>query len=167
MRILFISDRGQGGIRNHVKILLQSLQKIDGVETYCIGEDEPFSGKSGHDPRELFQIRCVVKWFKPDIVHFHTLPFWMVVYVKLIVKLPVVCSIHIPYEKNTSYKMRFLFYLIRKSYFLPVSKSTWEVFRRYQLPNASGEVFYNSMCISTTSHNNAVDAELFKERASR
>ena len=70
MRILYISDRGKGGIKNHVKCLLASLKGVDGVETYCIGEDESFPRKRGHDFTEwkndfydkiaqsLFSISC-------------------------------------------------------------------------------------------------------------
>lgn len=54
------------------------------VEHYTIGEDEPFSGKSGHDWRELAQICRAVRRFKPDIVHFHTPNLLMATYCSIV-----------------------------------------------------------------------------------
>ena len=83
MKVLYISDRQPGGIVSHVKCLTACLP--DDVERYVIGVDgdEPFAGTSGHDWREWFQIRRVIKTFKPDVIHFHTNPLFMELYVKV------------------------------------------------------------------------------------
>lgn len=59
MRILFISDRQEGGIKRHMQCLRRCLPLE--VEHYTIGEDESFAGKSGHDLREFVQICCAVR----------------------------------------------------------------------------------------------------------
>ena len=66
-----LGDWGPGGILNHTKCLLKELRACGGVEVYCIGEDEPYVGGKyqGHDIRKLFQLRRVIKKFKPDVVH--------------------------------------------------------------------------------------------------
>lgn len=82
MRVLFVSDRRDGGIKRHVRCLRSCLPPE--VEHYTIGEDEPFSGKSGHDWRELAQICRAVRRFKPDIVHFHTPNLLMATYCSIV-----------------------------------------------------------------------------------
>ena len=82
MRILFVSDRRDGGIVSHVRCLQQCLPSE--VETFTIGKggDEEFAGKCGHDLREFWQMRRVIKAFRPDIVHFHIPALLMVLYVR-------------------------------------------------------------------------------------
>ena len=94
MRVLFISDRRDGGILRHVRCLRACLPPE--VETYEIGcgADEEFAGQSGHDMREWIQIRRVIKSFKPDIVHFHIPAMLMVLYVRLFTRLPIIRSWH-------------------------------------------------------------------------
>ena len=146
MKILYISDRRNGGIKNHVKCLVQCLKGIDGVDTYCIGEDETFAGKSGHDWREWVQIRRAVKTFKPDVIHLHTLPLLMCLYIKLFVRVPCFVSLHTPWDRQVSLKDRILHWLIKPAYYLPVSSATWEGFKK-SFNGAKGEVFFNSIII--------------------
>lgn len=140
MRILYVSDRQKGGIKNHVQCLRRCLP--EDVEHYTIGEDEPHAGKNGHDIREFFQIRRVIKSFRPDIVHFNGLPLFMAIYVKFFTKLPSIISLHTPYDVKIGFGTWFRNWLMRKSYFLPVSGPTWRGFKRY-FPKARGEVFFN------------------------
>ena len=165
MRVLYIGDRGAGGIANHVNCLAGCLP--DGVERYSInvGGDEEFAGKSGHDLREWFQIRRVMKTFKPDVVHFHTCCILMALYMRLISlkvrkfeslkvnsqtlkpsnfrTFKLLCSWHTPTRGKMSWKLRIFFWLLGKDCtFLPVSTPTWEGLKRW-LPYARGEVFFN------------------------
>lgn len=144
MKVLLVSDRQDGGIKRHVQCLRSCLPPE--VEHYTIGEDEPFAGKSGHDIKEWWQIRRVVKTFKPDVIHLHTLPLWMCVYLKLFCKIPRVVSFHMPYRKTLGRKNRFLLWLSQPAYCLPVSAGTWARIR-YHLPKAMGEVFYNPVLL--------------------
>lgn len=146
MRILYISDRGKGGIKNHVKCLLECLKGVDGVETYCIGEDEPFAGRSGHDLTEWKQIRRVIKTFKPNIIHLHTLPFLMCLYIKLFVRAPLFVSLHVPWDNKPSLKDRLLHWLVKGAYYLPVSSVTWSGFKKW-VKGIKGEVFFNPIII--------------------
>ncbi len=169
MRVLYIGDRGAGGIANHVNCLAGCLP--DGVERYSInvGGDEEFAGKSGHDLREWFQIRRVMKTFKPDVVHFHTCCILMALYMRLISlkvrkfeslkvnsqtlkpsnfrTFKLLCSWHTPTRGKMSWKLRIFFWLLGKDCtFLPVSTPTWEGLKRW-LPYARGEVFFNPIRI--------------------
>ena len=149
MRILYISDRGKGGIKNHVKCLLECLKGVDGVETYCIGEDEAFAERSGHDFAEWKQIRRVIKTFKPDIIHLHTLPFLMCLYIKLFVRAPLFVSLHTPWDNKPSLKDRILHWLVKGAYYLPVSSVTWNGFKKW-VKGINGEVFFNPIIINDT-----------------
>ena len=149
MRILYISDRGKGGIKNHVKSLLECLKGVDGVETYCIGEEEPFAGNSGHDLTEWKQIRRVIKTFKPDVIHLHTLPLLMCLYIKLFVRLPLFVSLHTPWDNKPSLKDRILHWLVKGAYYLPVSSVTWNGFKKW-VKGINGEVFFNPIIINDT-----------------
>ena len=147
MRILYISDRGEGGIKSHVRCLRESLPQE--VAIYQIGAsgDEEFIGRNGHSVREFFQIRKVIKNFKPDIVHLHIYPFLMCLYLRLFTKIPRIVSIHTSTNKRLSLKNRLLYRLMSPCYYLPVSNTTWGSFKRLY-PKANGEVFYNPIKIN-------------------
>jgi glycosyltransferase involved in cell wall biosynthesis len=149
MRILYISDRGKGGIKNHVKCLLACLKGVDGVVTYCIGEDEPFAGRNGHDFAEWKQIRRTIKTFKPDVIHLHTLPLLMCLYMKLFVRVPLFVSLHTPWDRKLPLKDRILHWLVKSAYYLPVSSVTWDSFRKW-FKGVKGEVFFNPIIINDT-----------------
>lgn len=140
MRVLFISDRGKGGIKNHVQCLRRCLPK--GVEHYTIGEDEPFAGSSGHSFAEWKQIRRVVKTFQPDVIHLHTLPLLMCLYLKLFVRKPRFVSLHTPGDRKPPLKERILHWLVKPAYYLPVSSVTWQGFQKWY-KGVKGEVFFN------------------------
>lgn len=147
LKILYISDRQSGGIVSHVKCLTACLP--DNVEHYVIGVDgdEPFAGKSGHDWREWFQIRRVIKVFKPDVIHFHTNPLFMELYVKLFFRGGVVCSIHTPsVAEHPQFSRRLVNWAAEPCYWLPVSDDNWRSFKTCY-PKAKGEVFYNPIRI--------------------
>jgi len=145
MKVLYISDRREGGIKRHVQCLRTCLPPE--VSHYTIGEDEPFVGKSGHDVRAWFQIRRVVKTFNPDIVHFHTPNLLMALYVRLFSKVKRVCSWHTPTNRPVSRSQRLFFSVLGKCYYLPVSGATWDGLKKW-LPKAMGEVFFNPLKIS-------------------
>jgi len=147
VRVLYISDRRDGGILRHVRCLRECL--LPEVEIYEIGHggDEEFAGKSGHDIREWFQIRRVIRVFKPDIVHFHIPALMMVVYVKVFTKLPIVRSWHTPTTGKESVANKIFRILFgRDCYYLPVSTATWGGLQRWS-PRIKGEVFYNPVKI--------------------
>lgn len=146
MRILYISDRGKGGIKNHVQCLRRCLPQD--VVHYTIGEDEPFAGASGHSIAELGQIQCVIKTFKPDVIHLHTLPLLMCLYIRLFAqKVPHFVSLHTKFDKPLSIKERFLHWLVCPAYYLPVSSVTFENFQKHY-KRVKGEVFFNPIEIS-------------------
>lgn len=144
MKILYISDRRKGGIKNHVQCLRQSLP--EGIEHYTIGEDEPFAGTSGHSFAEWKQIRRVIKTFKPDVIHLHILTFWMCLYIKLFVRVPCFVSLHMPGDVKLPFKIRILHWLIKPAYYLPVSNVTWEEFKKW-FKGVIGEPFFNPIQI--------------------
>ena len=159
-----------GGIAAHVKCLTESLPPD--VERYVIGigGDEEFAGRNGHDIREWFQIRRVIKTFKPDVVHFHIPNLVMALYLRVRTLKPsnpqtlklsnpqtlepsnpqtfsLVCSWHTPTNRKLGLGQRLFFWLLGKDcYYLPVSTPTWEGLKRC-LPWAKGEVFFNSIRI--------------------
>lgn len=147
MKVLYISDRRMGGIVSHVKCLTECLPPE--VERYVIGVggDEEFAGTSGHDWREWFQIRRVIKTFRPDVIHFNTIPLFMALYVKFFWKGGVVCAIHTPSgAKKIAWDRALLNWAIEPCYWLPVSGANWRNFKaRY--PKARGEVFFNPIRI--------------------
>ncbi len=143
MRILYISDRRDGGILRHVKCLRKCLPPE--VESFEIGlgGDEEFAGCSGHDLREFWQIRRVMRRFRPDIVHFHISNLLMAFYVRCFTSVPCVCTWHTPTNRKIKMGVRLFFALIgRRAYYLPVSSVTWKGLKEW-LPNARGEVFFN------------------------
>ena len=145
MKILYISDRRDGGIKRHVQCLRSCLPPE--VEHYTIGEDEPFAGKSGHDWRELVQICRAVRRFRPSVVHFHTPNFFMALGARLM-GCKRVCSWHTPTNRKMGLGVRVFFWLLGKGcYFLPVSSATWDGLKKW-LPYAQGEVFYNPLKVN-------------------
>lgn len=145
IKVLYISDRRDGGIKRHVQCLRVCLP--GGVEHYTIGEDEPFAGKNGHDWREFVQFCRVVRRFKPDVVHFHTPNFLMALGARLM-RCRLVCSWHTPTNRKLGMGTRvFLGLLGKKCYFLPVSSATWKGLKKW-LPYAQGEVFYNPLKVT-------------------
>ena len=152
MKVLYIGDRWTGGIVSHVKCLTESLPPE--VERYVIGfgGNEAFAGRNGHDVRELFQIRRVIKTFKPDVIHFHIPNLFMALYLRIVrlfglLDCSIVCSWHTPTDRKLSFGKRLFFWLLGKDcYYLPVSLATWEGLRKW-LPYAKGEVFFNPVRI--------------------
>jgi len=148
MRILYISDRQDGGILRHVKCLRECLPSE--VECYEIGHGgtEEFAGRNGHDIREWFQIRRIIGEFNPDIVHFHIPALMMMLYVRLFSKAKIIRSWHtIPFGSE-GIKDRVVRWIMGKSscYYLPVSTPTWDGLRKW-IPDITGEIFYNSIQI--------------------
>ena len=141
-----------GGIVNHVKCLTDCLPPEVGRYVIGVDGDEPFAGKNGHDWREWFQIRRVIRTFKPDVVHFHTPVFFMALYVRIVrlfglFDCSIVCSWHLPAHRRMGWAYRVFFWLLGKDcYYLPVSTPTWEGLKRW-LPYAKGEVFFNPVKI--------------------
>ena len=145
MRILYISDRANGGILRHVKCLRECLPHK--VITYQVGHggDEEFAGRNGHDLREFCQIRRVIKKFKPDVVHFHIPVLLMVLYIRFFTKIPIVRSWHTPTSGKEGLKRKFMRWLFgKKCYYLPVSKQTWAGLRKWE-SSLKGEVFFNPL----------------------
>ena len=144
MRILMLGDWGPGGILSHTKCLLRELRACEGVEIYCIGEDEPYVGEKlqGHDIRKLFQLRRVIKKFKPDVVHIQKFCLVNFFYLKFFTRIPRIVSLHMPYGGLRGSKGHVLKWLMSPCYFLPVSSATWQSFQLL-FPNSHGEVFFN------------------------
>ncbi len=162
MRILYISDRGSGGIKNHVQCLRRCLPQDVGC--YTIGEDEPFTGASGHSFAEWKQIRRVVKNFKPDVIHLHTLPLLMCLYLRLFARrIPRFVSLHTPGDRKPPFKERILHWLVAPAYYLPVSSVTWQGFQQWY-KGVKGEVFFNPIEIKgggNSSQTTNVDASQY------
>lgn len=146
MRVLYISDRGVGGIKNHVRCVRASLPNE--VEAYVIGEDEPFAGKSGHDWAEWRQVRRVVREFKPDVIHLHTFPLLMCLWLKLFSRVPRIVSLHTPYRAKPKLEDRILQGVLQPCTYMPVSSVTWQGFKQWW-PKAQGQVFFNPLRVST------------------
>lgn len=144
MKILYISDRQDGGILRHVRCLRQCLPAD--VESFEIGlgGDEEFAGRSGHDFRELWQIRRVIRVFKPDIVHLHCQPLMMLLYLKYFTSIPRICSLHTPSRRKVAWDRHILNLTVQPCYFLAVSSKTWKRFL-WNYPKAQGAVFYNPL----------------------
>lgn len=147
MRVLYVSDRQDGGILQHVRCLRECLPPE--VESYEIGRggDEEFAGRNGHDIREWFQIRRVMRDFRPDIVHFHIPALMMLLYVRFFTKARIVRSWHTPTTGVEGLKYKIVRRLFgSKCYYLPVSGATWEGLRRWA-PCIKGEVLFNPIRI--------------------
>lgn len=149
MRVLMLGDWGPGGILSHTKCLLRELRACEGVEIYCIGEDEPYVGRKfqGHDIRKLFQLRRVIKRFKPDVVHVQKFCLVNFLYLKIFTRIPRIVSLHMPYGGLRGFKGRVLKWLMSPCYFLPVSSATWRDFLSVY-PGSRGEVFFNPIRVA-------------------
>lgn len=134
-----------GGIQAHVRCLRASLPA--GIECYVIGEDEPFAGKSGHDWTEWHQISRIVREFCPDIIHLHTTPLLMSLWLRLFSHVPRIVSLHTSQCARPSLKNRILHGLLYPCYYLPVSAEVWKNFKRW-FPSAQGQVFVNPLRVS-------------------
>ncbi|MBQ4385139.1 MAG: glycosyltransferase [Kiritimatiellae bacterium] len=151
MKILFISDRRDGGILRHVRCLRQCLPKDVDTFEIGLGGDEEFAGSSGHDIREFWQLRRIIKNFKPDIVHFHIPVLLMAVYVRFFTRLPIIRSWHTPTAGKEGLKDKIMRWVLgRGCYYLPVSGKTLEGLRQW-CPTIKGEVFYNPIRINRQS----------------
>lgn len=140
VRVLLIGDRGVGGIKSYAKTLSDCLKGF--TPCFNLGEDELFIGRNGHDIRDWFQIRRIVREFRPDIIHVNKFSLMMLLYLKFFTQIPRVVSLHMSYDRRLSIKDRILFWALRPCYFLPVSSATWAGFRAHY-PAAKGEVFFN------------------------
>ncbi len=149
MRILMLGDWGPGGILNHTKCLLKELRACSDVEIYCIGEDEPYVGgkHQGHDVRKLFQLRRVIKRFKPDVVHVQKFCIVNFIYLKFFTRIPRIVSLHMPYGGLRGWKGRALKWMMSPCYFIPVSSPTWDGFKSLY-PDSKGEVFFNPISMA-------------------
>ena len=149
MKILMLGDWGPGGIQNHTRCLLRELRACEGVEIYCIGEDEPYVGckYQGHDIRKLFQLRRVIKRFKPDVVHVQKFCLVNFLYLKFFTRIPRIVSLHMPYGGLRGFKGHVLKWLMSPCYFLPVSSATWRDFLSVY-PGSRGEVFFNPVRVA-------------------
>lgn len=143
-----LGDWGPGGILNHTRCLLRELRACEGVEVYCIGEDEPYAGGKyqGHDIRKLFQLRRVIKRFKPDVVHVQKFCLVNFLYLKFFTRITRIVSLHMPYGGLRGFKGHVLKWLMSPCYFLPVSNATWKSFQSL-FPSSQGEVFFNPICV--------------------
>ncbi len=143
MKILYIGDRQNGGIVSHVHTLRHSLPQDVVSYEIGLGGDEEFAGRNGHDPREWFQIRRVIRTLKPDIIHFHIPALMMCLYARLFAKVPIARSWHTSTTGREGFRNRMLRWLFgRKCYYLPVSRPVWDGLRRWS-PHIRGEVFFN------------------------
>lgn len=149
MRVLMLGDWGPGGILSHTKCLLRELQACEGGEIFCIGEDEPYVGRKfqGHDIRKLFQLRRVIKRFKPDVVHVQKFCLVNFFYLKFFTRIPRIVSLHMPYGGLRGFKGHVLKWLMSPCYFLPVSSATWRDFLSVY-PGSRGEVFFNPVRVA-------------------
>ena len=160
IKILYVINTGLvGGLQRHVLCLMESLKGIADTAVVINTEIDPqlvpmfenkgvkiyrLHGKSGHDWWIVGRFRKVLKDFKPDIIHAHGLPLFCLFYLCLFHRnIPVLHSIHTPSQKP-SFGNLFIWKLLewRVCYWLPVSSSTWEMFKKWH-PKASGEVFFN------------------------
>ena len=145
MRVLYVSDRQDGGILQHVRCLRECLPPE--VVSYEIGRggDEEFAGRNGHDFREWIQIRRVIRTFKPDIVHFHIPALMMILYARFFSRVRLVRSWHISTLGSEDLKDRIIRWLLgSRCYYLPVSFSVWKGLQRWA-PHIRGEVFFNPL----------------------
>lgn len=163
MRVLYLINSGEmGGIQRHVQCLSNCmraglaeaavcivrndanefgpLMRADGTKVYELG------CRSGHDWHMFSRLHRVLKEFKPDLVHCHGDPLFVLIYFGIWARrMPVACSLHVSEVPKYSLKHRFLKFLRwRIDYFLPVSQFTLQRYFCWN-PHAKGEVFFNPM----------------------
>ncbi len=162
LKVLYITDGGEGGVSSHVRCLAQCLKgRVDALVciTYrtialkvMLDEDStPYfccNCKNGHDIRLVFNIRKIIKEFKPDVVHFHDLPLFAALYVKMLRGVRVFSSIHTPSLVHPSLSRKLVNWAVEPCYWLPVSHEHRKNFKMCY-PKARGEVFFNPVKIST------------------
>ncbi len=170
MRVLYLINAGiMGGRERHVMTLVKSLPKeiefcvcavsageatdkmfADGLNVRVLG------GRNGHDLRILRRFVSLLKEFKPDIVHTHSVALLPYFVLNFFPRIALVQSIHGPSLSGAEWEARrrslawkvkgWLAGLLqrRPDYCLPVSQSTWNEFKAVY-PWARGEVFYNAL----------------------
>ena len=160
MRVLYITDGGPGGVSSHVRCLTQCLkgvaevmvcitQRTDALRKMLEEDGTPYylcNCKSGHDLRLFFEMRRVVKAFRPDVIHLHDYRLFGALYLRWFTKIPRICSIHLPSNPKPRYSRRVVNWAVQPCYWLPVSRNNWERFRSYH-PGVRGEVFFNPVRI--------------------
>ncbi len=147
-----------GGLERHVQCLAQALPK-DVASLICVtGQDGAASeamreaglrvvvlgGRSGHDPRLFWRFRKVMRDFRPDVVHAHSLALFASVYLKWCSRVPLIMSLHTPAEHRTMKDGVYRLFAKRPAYYLPVSAETWRGYQKV-FPEAKGEVLFNPL----------------------
>ena len=170
MKVLYLINAGiMGGRERHVMTLVRSLPKE--IE-YCIcavsaGEATEamqaaglnvrvLGGCNGHDLHVFPRFIRLLREFKPDVVHAHSVALLPYVAMRFFPKIALVQSVHGPSvsgvewaarRKSIAWKMKssLSWILERKpDYYLPVSQATWDEFKIVH-PDAKGEVFFNAL----------------------
>lgn len=167
MRILYITDGGPGGVSSHVRCLTQCLKGVaevmvcitygsDALKKMLDEDGTPYCWcrcRNGHDWRLLMKVMRLIKEFRPEVIHFHDIPLFVALYVKMLRwtrrwrGLRVVSTIHTP---SAAHHLQFsraaVNWAAEPCYWLPVSGPNWRNFKaRY--PKARGEVFFNPVRI--------------------
>lgn len=159
MKILFLILSGKmGGLERHVQCLAQSLPKSVETLICVVGPDGSASlamreaglnvvtlgCMSGHDVRLFPRFHRVMKTFKPDVVHSHSISLFASCYLKWFSNVPLIQSLHTPAEHRT-WKDRVISMVAKTpDYFLPVSAETWKGYQKI-FPKAKGEELFNPL----------------------
>ncbi len=147
-----------GGLERHVQCLAQSLPKDvealicvsgrDGLASEAMREAGlevvVLGGTSGHDPRVFWRFHKVMRAFRPDVVHAHSLALFASLYLKWFSKVPLIMSLHTPAGNRTTKDWLYQLFAKRPEYYLPVSAETWKGYQRI-FPKAKGEVLFNPL----------------------
>lgn len=170
MKVLYLINAGiMGGRERHVMTLVRSLPKE--IE-YCIcavsaGEATEamqaaglnvrvLGGRNGHDVRVFPRFIRLLREFKPDVVHAHSVALLPYAAMRLFPKIALVQSVHGPSvsgvewaarRKSIAWKLKSsLSWILERmpDYYLPVSQATWDEFKIVH-PDAKGEVFFNAL----------------------
>ena len=165
MKILYVINDGiVGGLQKHVLCLMEALKGIAetaliinikrdsqlipmfeerGLKVYLL------DGKSGHDWRIIGRFRKALLDFNPDIIHAHVLPLFCLLYLVFSChRIPLMHSLHTSSSKHSFVNwLVWKLLLFRVAYWLPVSTSTWEGFRKANA-NMQGEVFFNPILLA-------------------
>ena len=170
MKVLYLINAGiMGGRERHVLTLVKSLPRE--IE-YCIcavsaGEATEamqaaglnvrvLGGRNGHDVRVFPRFIRLLREFKPDVVHAHSVALLPYAAMRLFPKIALVQSVHGPSvsgaewaarRKSIAWKIKSILSRIlecKPDYYLPVSQATWDEFKIVH-PDAKGEVFFNAL----------------------
>ncbi len=150
-----------GGLERHVQCLAQSLPKeveslicvtgCDGAASEAMRDAGlnvvTLGCSSGHDLRLLPRFRRVMKEFKPDVVHGHSVALLASVYLKWRSTVPLIQSLHTPASTRTLKDRLFDWIAKKPDYFLPVSAETWKGYKKLY-PTTQGEVLFNPLFLS-------------------